>query len=99
MLHSWRRESLFHILQLSAQRFARHQVIFASYHLDWCEGVEFKVGAMTGACERSVQIVHPFRFLVAQLLVRLKDVINVANEALRPRFIDDVVLAHVPVYL
>ena len=52
VLHSWRRESLFHILQLSAQRFARHQVIFASYHLDWCEGVEFKVGTMT-SCVRT----------------------------------------------
>jgi len=36
---------------------------------------------------------------VIQLLVPLKDVVNVANEALLPHFIDDVVLAHVPVYL
>jgi len=49
--------------------------------------------------KRSVYIVHPFRMSVVQLLVQLKDVVNVANEALRPHFIDDIVLAHMPVYL
>ena len=64
-----------------------------------CEDGKCKVGTMTGGCERSVYIVHPFRTSVIQLLVPLKDVVNVANEALLPHFIDDVVLAHVPVYL
>ena len=79
------------------QRAARHQVILSPGLV--CEDGKCKVGTMTGG-------VRTFRVhrasispSVIQLLVPLKDVVNVANEALLPHFIDDVVLAHVPVYL